>query len=94
MGKNQPEPSKSLTEYDLKKVFWNPQCLCLRHFKRKTEKPEIRGQKLDAKPHLICSISSSFFIATSQEGEKKAEKVLSGSLAVSLTPYQSPFPLK
>lgn len=62
------------------------------------EKQQIREQKLDAKPHLICSISSSFLIATSQEGKKKkkkAEKVLTVSVrTMAFSNSLTPFPLK
>lgn len=79
------------------KSFRSTQCLCLQHFRRKMEKQQIREQKLDAKPHLICSLSSSFFVATYQEEKKKkpAEKFLTVSdrLTVSLIPH-SHFPLK
>lgn len=86
------------TEYDHKQVSWNIRCLCLRYFGRKMEKQQIREQKLDAKPHLLCSISSStlppLHCQLPRGEKKKAEKVLTVSgRSMVLTP-QPPFPLQ
>lgn len=96
VGKSQPGNSKSLTEYDLKKAFWNPQGSCLRHFRRKMENNRSENKNWMQNPVSSAQyqVPSSLPPPERKKKEKRAEKVLtvSGRLLVSLTAQHS-FPL-